>query len=43
MSKDLGKLPPANLDSLTVGEASELIGQLDAEKANAERDGEEPF
>lgn len=46
ISKELGKLPPANLDQLTVSEASDLIGQLDAEKANAARDAEnirEPF
>lgn len=43
MSKELGKLPPANLDELTIGEASDLIGQLDAEKANAQADQEDPF
>jgi hypothetical protein len=43
ISKELGKLPPANLDELTIGEASELIGQLDAEKANAQADQEDPF
>lgn len=43
LSKDLGKLPPANLDQLTKGQASDLIGQLDAEKANAQADQEEPF
>lgn len=43
ISKELGKLPPANLDKLTKGEASDLIGQLDAEKANAQADQEEPF
>ena len=43
ISKKLGKLPPANLEELTFSQASDLIGQLDAEKANAERDGEEPF
>lgn len=46
MSKELGKLPPANLDSLSKQQASDLIGQLDAEIANgkaAEHDEEEPF
>jgi len=43
ISKELGKLPPANLDELTIGEASDLIGQLDAEKANAQADQEDPF
>jgi hypothetical protein len=43
ISKELGKLPPANLDELTIGEASELIGYLDAEKANAQADQEDPF
>ena len=46
MSKELGKLPPTNLDSLSKQEASDLIGSLDAEIANgkaAELDVEEPF
>ena len=43
ISKELGKLPPANIDNLTRQEASDIIGQLDAEKANAQADGEEPF
>lgn len=46
MSKELGKLPPTNLDSLTKQQASDLIGSLDAEIANgraAELDQEEPF
>jgi len=46
LSRQLGKTPPANLDKLTKGEASDLIGQLDAEKANGQRDAEdipEPF
>lgn len=46
MSKELGKLPPVNLDSLSKSQASDLIGALDAEIANgkaAEQDQEEPF
>lgn len=46
MSKELGKLPPTNLDSLSKSQASDLIGALDAEIANgraAEADQEEPF
>ena len=48
MSKELGKLPPTNLDSLSKQQASDLIGKLDAEIANgkaAEEDDnrEEPF
>jgi hypothetical protein len=44
--KELGKLPPGNLDSLSKQEASDLIGSLEAEIANgraAEQDLEEPF
>ena len=44
MSKDLGKLPPGNLDRLSKQQASELIGQLDAEIANGQAaQEEEPF
>jgi len=48
MSKDLGKLPPITLDSLTKQQASDLITELNAEIANgkaAEEDfnQEEPF
>lgn len=43
LSKQLGKLPPANLAELTKQQASDLIGQLDAEKANAQADISEPF
>jgi hypothetical protein len=46
MSKDLGKLPPVNLDSLSKQQASDLITELNTEIANgkaAEHDEEEPF
>lgn len=46
MSKELGKLPPTNLDSLTKQQASDLITELNTEIANgkaAEHDEEEPF
>lgn len=46
MSKELGKLPPTNLDSLSKQQASDLITDLNTEIANgkaAEHDEEEPF
>ena len=41
MSKSLGKLPPANLDSMSKREASAVIEQLIAESQAA--NGEDPF
>lgn len=46
MSKELGKLPPANLDSLSKQQASDLITALNTEISDgkaAEHDEEEPF
>lgn len=46
MSKELGKLPPTTLDSLSKQQASDLITELNTEIANgkaAEYEQEEPF
>lgn len=45
MSKELGKLPPTNLESMSKQQASDYIGTLDTEIANgkAAETEEEPF
>jgi hypothetical protein len=44
MSKELGKLPPVNLESLSKQEASDLITSLNTEIDNGKAaEQEEPF
>jgi hypothetical protein len=44
MSKELGKLPPVNLDSLSKQQASDLITELNTEIDNGKAaEQEEPF
>lgn len=44
LSKELGKLPPVGLDSFSKQQASDTIGELDAQIANGKADDEEePF
>jgi hypothetical protein len=48
MSKELGKLPPVTLDSMSKQEASDFITNLNAELANGkaaqeDENAEEPF